>query len=273
MELSWRDVFGSSIPPQVHCLVGGDEEVAGPLRDALAKGAGMQVGVLNAFAGLTPPESAPAGGPYTVAAGLALEAGGEFRGMNFPAADAARLNAAQRTRHGLLLGAVLIVAVVAAWAVSQTMKLRALDQRQAAIRAETDSIERKFFPNSSGGNRPQDVLAQVKAQLDQQQKEFAALGALSGSLPSPLDVLDIISRRIPAGIPMKISELAVKEANTSVRMAGTTDSYKTADAIKRLLQDTPEFDKVSCVGELDPSDRTGTTIRFVATFFFQSKSN
>ena len=117
------------------------------------------------------------------------------------------------------------------------------------------------------------MLTEVKAQFDQQQKEYAALGALSGSMPSPLEVLDIISKRIPARIPMKISELAIKEANASVRMAGTTDSYKTVDTIKKLLQDAPEFDKVSCVGELDPADRTGTTIRFVATFYFRSKTH
>jgi hypothetical protein len=271
MDLSWRDVFGAPLPPQVRCLVGGDEEIAGALREALAKSAGMQVGALNAFAGFAPPEPVPPGGPYTVAAGLALEAAGEFRGMNFPAADAARLHAAQRTRQGLLFGAVLIVAVVAAWAVGQTMKLRALRERQAAIRAESDAIERKVFPKSSGGNRPQDVFNTVKTQFDQQQKELAALGTLSGSMPSPLEVLDIISKRMPARIP-KISELDIKEANASVRMVGTTDSYKTVDAIKKMLQDAPEFEKVSWK-PLNSEDKTGATIRFEVTFFFRSKSN
>ena len=272
MELSWRDVFGVVLPPEVHCLVGG-EEIAGALRDELAKRAGMQVGELNAFAGFTPPQPGPKGGPYTVAAGLALEAAGEFHGMNFPAAASARLDAAQRTRQGLLFGAVLLVAVVAAWAAGQATNLRALRGRETAVRRETDAIERKLFPNSPGGNRPQDVLTEAKAQFDQQQKEYAALGALSGSMPSPLELLDLISKRIPARIPMKISELDIKEANASVRMVGTTDSYKTVDTIKKLLQDAREFDKVSCVGELDPADRTGASIRFVATFSFRSKNN
>ncbi len=273
MELSWRDVFGAPLPSQVHCLVGGDEEVAGALRDVLAKSAGMQAGELRAFAGIAPPETAPKGGPYTVAAGLALEAAGEFHGMNFLAAAAARLDSAQRTRQGLLFGAVLLVAVVAAWAFGQRMNLHALRERETALRRETDSIERNLFPNSSGGNRPQDVLTEAKAQFDEQQKEYAALGALSGSMPSPLEVLDLISKRIPARIPMKISELDIKEANASVRIVGTTDSYKTVDTIKKLLQDAPEFDKVSCVGELDQADRTGASIRFVATFSFRSKVN
>ena len=271
MELSWRDVFGVPLPPQVHCVVGGDEEIAGALRDALAKSAGMQVVGMDAFAGLVSPETAPKGGPYAIAAGLALEAAGEFRGMNFPAAASARRDAAQRTRQGMLFAAVLVVAVVAAWAVGQTMNLHALRTREAIIRTETDAIERKLFPNASGGSRPQDLLAQAKAQFDQQQKQYAALGALAKDMPSPLDVLDIISRRIPARISMKISELDIKEANASVRMVGTTDSYKTVDTIKRMLQDAPEFDKVSCVGELDPADRTGRTIRFISTFSFRTK--
>ena len=92
-------------------------------------------------------------------------------------------------------------------------------------------------------------------------------------MPSPLDVLDIIGKRIPQSIPIKqISELAIKEANASVRMVGTTDSYKTVDAIKRLLQDAPEFDKVSCKPVPNPTDRTGATIGFDATFNFRPKA-
>jgi hypothetical protein len=272
MELSWRDVFGAPLP-EVHCVAGGDAESAGALRDALAKGAGIQVAELNAFAGLTPPATAPKGGPYTVAAGLALEAAGEFRGMNFPAAASAGLHAAERTQHGLLFAAALMVAVVAAWAVGQTMNLHALRDREAAIRVETDAIERQLFPNAAGGSRAQDVLNEVQVQFDQQQKEYAALDALSGSMPSPLDVLDLISKRIPARVSMKISEMDIKEANASVRMAGTTDSYKTVDTIKKLLQEAPEFERVSCVGELDPADRSGRTIHFVATFYFRTKTN
>jgi hypothetical protein len=268
MELSWRDVFGAPLPPQVHCVVGGDE--AGALRDALEKSAGVQVAELNAFAGFTPPDAVPKGGPYAIAAGLALEAAGEFRGMNFPAAASARLDAAARTRQGLLFAAVLIVAVLAAWAVGQAMTLGALRARERAVRTQTDGVERKLFPNSSGGSRPQDLLTAVRAQCDQLQKEYAALGAVAGSPASPLDVLEIISQRLPARVPMKISEMDIKESNASVRMAGTTDSYKTVDTIKKLLQEAPEFEKVSCVGELDPADRTGRTVRFVATFNFRN---
>ena len=310
MELSWREAFGSGLAGSAaRCVLCGDGKLIAGLADALAKSTGLEVRAMNpvlalgAQPGLAHPdekgnytkrpirrllerlglvheirviqgvrdEGFQGDSSYAVAVGMALAAAGEMPGANFLTAEAATASAARKTRRGLIVAAVLIAAVAAVWSLGMFLKLHSLTVQRAYLRSETADIAAKVFPSErpAGNALPQVVLARVEDLLKEERKAHSTLSPLAGAVPLPLRALQRVQACMPPGIRVKITELSVSER--SVRLAGTTDSYKDFEELRKQFESAPEFENVTFTNP--EGARNAQSIPFVAAFFLRAEKD
>jgi type II secretory pathway component PulL len=151
------------------------------------------------------------------------------------------------------------------------LKLHSLTVQRAYLRSETADIAAKVFPSesSAGNTSPQVVLARLEDLLKDERKAQGALSALAGTVPLPLEALQRIDARTPPGVRVKITELSVSER--SVRVAGTTDSYKDFEELRKQFESAPEFENVTFT---NPEGlRNAQSIRFVAAFYLRAEKD
>jgi Tfp pilus assembly protein PilN len=86
---------------------------------------------------------------------------------------------------------------------------------------------------------------------------------------SPLDVLLALSRSIPPGVPIQVSDLLVDDSGLKIQ--GTADSFATVDQVKKALERTPTFGQIQVEHATAGSDpdkidfRLNATLRETAT--------
>lgn len=232
LELTWRDAFNTALPASANVRVLGGESEAAGLADAIGKETGVRVERAGS-------ETDPV---YATAIGLARRAVEvDARAGNFAAVEWNGADSSAGVRRALSVSGVLLCGIALLWMVGTVATWRSLERRDRNVRAESARIAAALFPAApaSAGERPQDLLLRVEDKLAAARKESDAFGALVGRGASPLYVLQQISARIPVRVPVRISEMTI--ADRSVRLTGTTDSYKSVDEIKGRLAVVPEF--------------------------------
>ena len=80
----------------------------------------------------------------------------------------------------------------------------------------------------------------------------------SDGQPLMIDMLNEISSRIPAGIDVAFTRMAIGEDN--VIIAGNTDTFNSVDAVKNRLEEADIFESVSIVSS--NKDKSGNRIQF-----------
>ncbi len=92
-----------------------------------------------------------------------------------------------------------------------------------------------------GDTDPALAQAALKQKIAEMRKRLHLMGGNLGH-GSPLDMLLALSRAIPAGVPMQVSDLVVDDSG--LKIEGTADSFATVDQVKKALERTPAFGQI-----------------------------
>ena len=92
-----------------------------------------------------------------------------------------------------------------------------------------------------GDTDPSRAQAVLSAKISAMRKRLNLLGGNLGH-GSPLDVLLALSRAIPPGLPVQLSDLTVDDSG--LKIEGTADSFATVDQVKKALERTPELGEI-----------------------------
>jgi general secretion pathway protein L len=92
-----------------------------------------------------------------------------------------------------------------------------------------------------GDADPATAHVALKQKIAEMRKRLHLMGGNLGH-GSPLDVLLALSRAIPPGVPVQISDLLIDDS--ALKIEGTADSFATVDQVKKALERTPEFEQI-----------------------------
>lgn len=187
-----------------------------------------------------------------LALGLAEIAG--FKGLNiyksqFPAKKLWGRYKDQLIKTGWLAAAVLVLMFVGV-----LMESYSLNRRINQIRSQAVSIYKATFPKAT---KIQDPFKEMKIKYREAQKA-AGLNAGGDEQVRSIDVLNSISRQIPADVTVEINRLVI--ASDNVVISGRTGGYDSVNEVKDRLGKIPYFKKVTITSS--NIDRSGKEVRF-----------
>jgi general secretion pathway protein L len=138
----------------------------------------------------------------------------------------------------IMLG-VLVGLVAISTATSITLESRKADrlERQAA------AIYADLFPGQAVPERPMSALSEAVSEA-RERADF--LGLYGGNL-SALDLMTLLSARIPPDIKLKFDEIAIDRK--VIRIKVTTDSYESMDRLENELRGEAVFADVDVAGQ------------------------
>lgn len=146
-----------------------------------------------------------------------------------PAAAVEAEDTARRQQHRWLaagLGLLLLLGL-ADLGVNLWLKERRAEELSAALRERFQT----FFPGLEAGPDPVD---QARGALAATQKTLSFLG---GDQPDPLPLLRELTKRLPKGIPVRVSALTVERGE--LQLDAETESFEAVEKVKQSLQGFP----------------------------------
>lgn len=183
------------------------------------------------------------------------------KSFNFFKDEFARSDPDSSRRQYIRWGFIAVLFCLFAVFSSSWFKIVSLEKRKDFLALDTRKTFRLAFPQTK---RIVDEVRQAKNFLD-------ALKVESGGKPSSettvLDVLNIISQRIPADIPFHIVTLFWERGK--IEISGTTDSFKTVNSIQELVSGAKEFSRVNISNAKSHSD--GENVEFKITIRLAGK--
>ena len=237
IELTWRDTFHTPIPASAHVVLGGDEQIIGHLSMALHEQLPCELTVLDPFAQVTCPDGQPKDARYGIAVGLAAGVlAGKNQYPNFLTADSFKTSQAAGIRTGLLFLGMLLSVLAGVWVVNLFLQLNGLEAQNRDIETEMRQVFQDALPEET---IIVDELSQLEERLQTLRGEYDAVSSVAASGISPLRILERISANIPAGLGVRISDMAI--VGDTVQLKGTVGSFKAVDELQARLEAAPEF--------------------------------
>lgn len=176
---------------------------------------------------------------FAVSLGLGLREalGVAVPGINLRRGEFARRGPQGDTRRDFVRLGWTAAGVVAAAGLALTLELYRLHTRAHLLQQE---IRRVFTMTLPEVRTIVNEKAQLQEAVDALQRQRRLIGGTA--MISPLEVLRQLSATIPEPVSMDLDEWAFDE--TAVRMRGTTDSFDTAETIKRTVATLGVFREV-----------------------------
>jgi len=152
-----------------------------------------------------------------------------------------------RELRGTALLAGLALALFAAGIVtSQRMEVA----RAERLEARVDAMYAEAFP---GQPVPDDPVRAMRRAIDDTRERAALLGVYRGNL-SALDLLALLSARVPERIDVTVEELSID--GKVIRLRGHTPSFQAVDQLRAELAGVPIFTRIQ-TSELQADPRRG----------------
>lgn len=236
----------------------------GPQSDLLAVGSGsptvmglpvQTLADMRTFSRLIKPPDTPdwKSGRLDNALALALMEAEAVGGVNFSSERSTVQYYWNEYRRSIILTAALILLTLTTALVSQALAVRGSSQRLTELDRQIETIFKTTFPEVTRVVNP---LQQMQVRL----RETGDGSGLERTGPRPrvIDVLDSLSRQIPAAVDVQMSQMVVGADN--VVLSGHTDSFNTVDDIKGRLEKADLFTSVTISSAT--LERTGNRVRF-----------
>lgn len=236
----------------------------GPQSDLLAVGSGsptvmglpvQTLADMRTFSRLIKPPDTPdwKSGRLDNALALALMEAEAVGGVNFSSERSTVQYYWNEYRRSIILTTALILLTLTTALVSQALAVRGSSQRLTELDRQIETIFKTTFPEVTRVVNP---LQQMQVRL----RETGDGSGLERTGPRPrvIDVLDSLSRQIPAAVDVQMSQMVVGADN--VVLSGHTDSFNTVDDIKGRLEKADLFTSVTISSAT--LERTGNRVRF-----------
>lgn len=237
----------------------------GPQSDLLAVGSGsptvmglpvQTLADMRTFPRLIKPPDTPdwKSGRLDNALALALMEAEAVGGVNFSSERSTVQYYWNEYRRSIILTAALILLTLTTALVSQALAVRGSSQRLTELDRQIETIFKTTFPEVTRVVNP---LQQMQVRLRETGDGSNGLER-TGPRPRVIDVLDSLSRQIPAAVDVQMSQMVVGADN--VVLSGHTDSFNTVDDIKGRLEKADLFTSVTISSAT--LERTGNRVRF-----------
>ena len=179
---------------------------------------------------------------------------GGFQGLNiyrsqFPAKKLWAKYKDQLIKTGWIAATVLVLMFV-----GQLIESYSLNRRIKQIEQQAQSIYKSAFPKAT---RITDPFAEMEINL-KEAKKAAGINTANADLVRSIDMLNSISKQIPADIAVDISRMVIGADN--ILISGQTGGYDSVDEVKNSLEKIPYFKKVTITSS--NIDRSGKEVRF-----------
>ncbi len=141
------------------------------------------------------------------------------------------LSRIRESRRELRYAAIILVILCIGSFADFVAGIQAKEFRYLAIRKEMRKIFTETFPNVKN---VVNELAQMKLQMKDIEKQNDIFRNVFGEKPSPLEILNELSVRIPDKTELRITDFTLDEK--SVRFIGWTDSFNSVNRIEQQLK-------------------------------------
>lgn len=178
-----------------------------------------------------------------------------YKGMNFRKGPLAAKNRLTEYRDGLKKTGLLAGVVILLWFVFMLTENHMMQKKVDRLNEQILMIFKQTFPEKQPLRY--EVATQMRNEIESLKKAALASGDTSVQLRS-VDMLQKISQGIPNGMDVRFQKLTSNE--DGVTITGTTDSYASADDIKKRLEKVEEF--MSVEGPSADMDRDSKRVRF-----------
>ncbi|MBI5192641.1 MAG: pilus assembly protein PilM [Nitrospirae bacterium] len=132
------------------------------------------------------------------------------------------------------------------------------ETRYEALKSDIRKAYIETFPESKN---VVDEFHQMKSAVDDLRKKVVALGGGTEKGMSPLELMNIMSEKIPKEIKVNIDDLLIDKSK--VRLQGDTDSFENVEKIKKEFEAVPLFKKVDVADAKLGADQKKVKFRIV----------
>jgi hypothetical protein len=195
-----------------------------------------------------------AGGQLDQALVLALMDAEGAGGVNFSTERSTFQHYWSEYRGSIVLTAVLVTLALATGLAGQLLAVNAKARRLAELDHRIETVFRQTFPDIS---QVVDPVRQMQVKINEMEA-----GSAGPELPQTqlrvIDILDALSRQIPASLDVNITRMVVGADNAV--LSGDTDTFNTVDEVKAGLDGADIFNNVT-ISSAD-LEKTGERVRF-----------
>jgi len=177
-----------------------------------------------------------------------------LRGLNFHKGQFAAKKFFLKNKNNVIRTGILAAAVVVLLFFNVISEYYTLNRQLDQVNQQITAIFHETFPEVK---RIVDPYQQMQVKL-QEVKKNAVIQNVTAPHIRSIDILDSISKSIPASITVDITRMVVSP--DSVLIAGNTDTFKSVDDIKNRLEQVEYFKKVTISSS--NTDRSGKEVRF-----------
>ena len=193
---------------------------------------------------------------FDAALACALQGYDKGDAVNFRQGEFARPRVPFRQRKDWLITALFCVLFGLGGLMYLWNSVRVLTSETEHLRQEMVAIYKGAFPGKEVVHDP--YLEMLSAQKEGQKE--AGLSLFAPQHPSVVHVLAVLSKSLPAGIPLKVSYLIIDQER--VQLKGETDSFKTVDTVRSLLAASSLFTEAQIISTNIEKKGDGNTVLF-----------
>lgn len=256
IELTWRTLYRSNIPPEFKVFINGNNELFHDLSQTLQEAINCEVVALNPFAQINCSEQHQTGFDVAIAVGSSLIGANKSKEvLDFLAIDEVKSDQTAEMKRSLLIFALLFLAIGILLVANFFFKLNTLEKKHQSMKQEIRKIFMQTLPEEK---RIVNELAQMTERLEALQAEYGTLTTEVSNTISPLNILQYISEKITPDQDIGISNISI--TTESVRLIGTATSFKSVDDLTSVLHQVSEFSTVE-LQNIDVNPKSGV-VRF-----------
>ena len=193
--------------------------------------------------------------------GLALRGAAHKKpvvGLNFRKGESFHKKEGKETTVRLIYMMIAIVAVLLLGSADFYSRYHHREAKYKDIKAEIRRVYMETFPEAKN---IVDENQQLKSAVDDLRKKVAALGGGAGRGMTSLDLLNIITEKMPKEVPVNIDDLVMDKAR--IKVQGDTDSFENAERIKREFETISFFKKVEVADAKLAADQKRVKFRII----------
>lgn len=236
-----------SVSPSMYeiTLMGGGAHLTG-IEAYLAKRTNIPVSLLSAPSQAEDAELVSGGDPVLFGPAIALALRGtsrattrfNFRKDEFSFKSDYGWLKSREFRPTIVLAGITLLLFGASTATSISMESKRADQLEAQLTTQYSQV----FPGQSAPSRPVAAMRQAVADA-RDRADF--LGLYGGNL-SALDLLTLLSQRIPADLPLRFEEVNIDRK--VIRIKIVAENYEAQDRLENYLKSEPTFQEADVTG-------------------------
>lgn len=179
-------------------------------------------------------------------------------GLNFRKGEYFHRKEAKETTGKLIYLLVSVAALILLGSTDFYFRYHSRVTRYEALKSGIRKAYMETFPDA---RNVVDEYQQLKSAVDDLRKKVVALGGGTDKGVSSLELLNVISEKIPKEIKVNIDDLLIDKSK--IRIQGDTESFENVEKIKKELETIPLFKKVDVADAKLGADQKKVKFRIV----------